>query len=296
VPGGAGVCLRSEEAPGGRVAHRSSEGKGAQRPCAASRRGKIERSCERPPTGLRRRTGRTGKGHGRLRARLGPEPLTLGGEHALHGSEELSGALDEALGLAGIGSDRFVISPLARPLGPLGQAVEAFVKGAGGDVALVKEMGDYPFKGGRIAAIAPKFPKIPNRLRLNPDEPQRVIIGTVAGTTMVGALTWNGSEVIRIVMFLVALPVLVWAIRGGNKRIAILDKAVADGYGFLALGEFSDRVWQEVRIWDGNTNDELRRHFAPKDALGFRDAAQGSRRQQVEAQLAYLEELRKKPH
>lgn len=74
--------------------------------------------------------------------------------------------------------------------------------------------------------------------------------------------------------------------------MAILDKAVADGYGYLALGEISDRIWQEVLIWEGHTNDELRRYFPPKDALGFRDARRGSRREQIEAQLAYLEELR----
>ncbi len=55
-PVGLGLCLRSDSAPGRRAAHRRSEGKGAKRPCAVSRRGKIERSCKGLPAGWKARS------------------------------------------------------------------------------------------------------------------------------------------------------------------------------------------------------------------------------------------------
>lgn len=134
-------------------------------------------------------------------------------------------------------------------------------------------------------------PRIPGKAL---DDTQRVVIGALGGTLMVGAITWPGAEIlIRVAMFFIGAALFIWAVRGGNRARAALDKAVADGNGVLQMagGRFRDA---ELATWRENTLKHLRDDVGIDAVEGFGAASAGHKTLEgcVVAQVAYLRELR----
>jgi len=145
------------------------------------------------------------------------------------------------------------------------------------------------------------------------DDAQRVVVGTLGGGLMVGALAWTATVSItstqplgwRVLppagIFVGGAALFLWAWRGHNPRRVALDKAIADGHALLRFMSPQQMIssrsltaqWEQ---WRDGTFEMLREHFGLGTAQDFQVAGRRGTHPAlwVAQQVEFLEDLKRK--
>lgn len=119
-------------------------------------------------------------------------------------------------------------------------------------------------------------------------------IAWVVTISVVGSWSWEMRVIPPAAMFIGGAALVVWAVVGGaTSRRAVLGRAISEGHRMLQSDGFTANMWLE---WEGRTADALRDHVGSPEAYEFmnaRAAGGGTFQGMAEAQLRYLEGLRK---
>jgi hypothetical protein len=142
-------------------------------------------------------------------------------------------------------------------------------------------------------------------VRLWSDDSQRLVLTAIGSGAMAGGLAWLGTAALNtsyplilrlgpaVFMLAVATVCFVAAYRRGGAERVMLAKAIAGGLNFLQPSPgFS--LLDEMKHWERRTADGLRDHLDPAHAAAFIEAGRQANgwREQIQAQVAYLEQLR----